>query len=856
MPLGAVSAFFGIRGCMSILHGSQGCATYIRRHMATHYNEPIDIASSSLTEQGTVFGGEKNLIKGLENLIDLYHPEVIGVATTCLAETIGEDVPAIIKHFYETHPNVTAKIISVPSPGYAGTQYEGFFRSLHALVSQTEQNPAPNGKINIISPMLSPADYRYIKSLIAHMGLDAIFLPDLADNLDGVSQKRYNRLPEGGTPISDIALMAGAVKTIEFTALPNPDASPAQHLYEKFGVPFIRLPVPCGLRATDALVRELTALGGIAVEELRSERGRLVDAMVDAHKHSAEARAAIFGEPDFVYSAARMCFENGIVPEVIATGSVCPQLRELLESEANEAAAHAFADPPAILNDCDFDTIEHECKTRGVNIMIGSSDGRRVARRLGIGLIRCAFPIHDQVGGQSVRIVGYKGTQELMQKIANQILLEKEENYRDEQAQKYLSPKKEEPKTAAAAPVFTAWELAEKTRNHPCFTCGSCDNARIHLPIAPKCNIQCNYCVRKYDCANESRPGVTSGVLTPEQAAEKYIRVKKEVENLKVVGIAGPGDALADFELTKQTLRRIRESDPDVTFCLSTNGLMLPVYAQELVELGVSHVTVTINAIDPKIGAKIYSHVDYFGTRFIGEAAASLLLAGQLAGIKYLINRGVVVKVNTVVLKGINDSHIEEVVKKVAELGVYITNIMQLIPVPESSFEHMELVSNRELGLIRKSCEKYVKQMYHCKQCRADAIGTLANDRSIEFRDTEQPAETVIKDKPYRIAVASRSGMTVDTHFGQAEEFYIYDSDGKTARFVEKRTVSKYCTGIDICDDENKIDRIIKTIYDCETVLSLRIGSAPSKKLADAGIKSFCTYELVEPAVLKAVNSK
>ena len=134
MPMGSVSAFYGISKSMSILHGSQGCSTYIRRHMATHYNEPVDIASSSLTEEGTVFGGTKNLLKGLENLIKLYNPEVIGVSTTCLAETIGEDVPAIIKQFKDAHPEVTATIIPVASPGYAGSQYEGFFRALHAIV--------------------------------------------------------------------------------------------------------------------------------------------------------------------------------------------------------------------------------------------------------------------------------------------------------------------------------------------------------------------------------------------------------------------------------------------------------------------------------------------------------------------------------------------------------------------------------------------------------------------------------------------------------------------------------------------------------------------------------------------------
>jgi MoaA/NifB/PqqE/SkfB family radical SAM enzyme len=145
--------------------------------------------------------------------------------------------------------------------------------------------------------------------------------------------------------------------------------------------------------------------------------------------------------------------------------------------------------------------------------------------------------------------------------------------------------------------------LEEKTANHPCFNCGASQkNSRMHLPIAPKCNIQCNYCVRKYDCMNESRPGVTTSVLSPEEAFAKYKLVKEKVENLTVIGIAGPGDALANFDETKKALEMIHEDDPNITFCVSTNGLMLPYHAKELADLNVSHVTVTVNAVDPAIG--------------------------------------------------------------------------------------------------------------------------------------------------------------------------------------------------------------------------------------------------------------
>lgn len=868
MPMGAVSALYGIRGCMSILHGSQGCATYIRRHMATHYNEPVDIASTSLTEHGTVFGGEENLIHGLENLIELYHPEIIGVATTCLAETIGEDIHSIITKFREKNPDSEVKIIHMATAGYGGTQYEGFFAALRAVVSQLDMQSEKNNRINIITPMLSPADDRWLKDLLAEMELPFVLLPDLSDNLDGVSESEYKRLKSGGTALDEIALMAGARHTIELSEFISDSVSPAAYLKERYGVPYTRLPLPVSLRDNDELIALLKALGGKASGALEKQRGRFIDAMVDSHKYSALGRAAVFGEPDFVYSTARLCCENGIVPVVCATGAVCPDLRQRLEKEVRTAADRLLVSDYAIADDADFDMVENLCVKHGVNLMIGSSDGRRIAHKLDIPLIRRAFPIHDRVGGQRMRICGYDGALTLLDDAANALLARQDSGFREDLYKRYYQPSKTEstqPKvdydkfaamSVQFAPLAATAEsrkktIEEKTASYPCYTCGSGTQktARMHLPVAPKCNIQCNYCVRKYDCPNESRPGVTTQVLSPQEAFDKYRAVKAQYPNLTVVGIAGPGDALANFEETSESLRLIREFDPDVTFCLSTNGLMLPFYAQELIDLGVTHVTVTMNTIDPQIGARIYKHVDFMGQRFTGVAGAALLLANQLAGIKYLTERGVVCKINTVVLRGLNEDYIADVAKKAKELDVYMTNIMQLIPVKGSAFECLEQVPLKEINLIRKSCEKYIKQMYHCRQCRADAIGTLDDDRSIAFSGACKTSNA----PTLRFAVASRSGVLVDKHFGQADEFYIYESDGKRAAFVERRSVDKYCAGKEVCDEKtDKITRLLASIEDCAAVLALRIGDAPAKKLEEKGIKVITTYDSIENAVIKA----
>lgn len=266
---------------------------------------------------------------------------------------------------------------------------------------------------------------------------------------------------------------------------------------------------------------------------------------------------------------------------------------------------------------------------------------------------------------------------------------------------------------------------AEKTVSHPCYNGCNHENARIHLPVAPGCNIQCNYCLRKYDCVNESRPGVTTRILSPEEALDRYIQAKKELPNLSVAGIAGPGDALCDFENTKATLKLIREYDKEITFCLSTNGLMLPKYAEELAALGVSHVTVTMNAVDPAISAKIYQYINYEGVKYTGEKAASILLQNQLVGLNRLIRMGMVCKVNIVVLKGINDLHIPEIVQTVKDLGCYIVNIMPFIPVEGSIFAHLPKTTPEEIKKLRDECGETILQMHHCRQCRADAVGCL-----------------------------------------------------------------------------------------------------------------------------------
>ncbi|MBP2316506.1 nitrogenase cofactor biosynthesis protein NifB [Azospirillum soli] len=293
-----------------------------------------------------------------------------------------------------------------------------------------------------------------------------------------------------------------------------------------------------------------------------------------------------------------------------------------------------------------------------------------------------------------------------------------------------------------------AEDIEAKVARHPCYSAKAHGSfARMHVPVAPACNIQCNYCNRKYDCSNESRPGVTSERLTPEQAARKVVEVAAQMPQLSVVGIAGPGDPLAKPAAVFETLERIREALPTITPCLSTNGLVLADHIGTLKELGVGHVTITINAIDPDIAARIYPWVYFDGKRHEGRAGAAILLERQREGMKAAVAAGMLIKINSVMIPGINDEHLVAVNRAITAWGAFMHNIMPLISAPEHG-THFGLTGQREptaqeLEALRARCAGPVKLMRHCRKCRADAIGFLGEDRHAEFANTSLSVQDI-----------------------------------------------------------------------------------------------------------------
>lgn len=438
--------------------------------------------------------------------------------------------------------------------------------------------------------------------------------------------------------------------------------------------------------------------------------------------------------------------------------------------------------------------------------------------------------------------------------------------------------------------------IRQKVFNHPCYSEQAHHHfARMHVAVAPACNIQCNYCNRKYDCANESRPGVVSEVLHPEQAIKKVIAVAAAIPQMTVVGIAGPGDPLANPERTFATFRGIAEYAPDIKLCVSTNGLSLPQHAEELSRHNIDHVTITINTLDDEIGAEIYPWVFWNHKRIRGRAAARILIEQQQRGLEMLTERGVLVKVNSVMIPGVNDSHLQEVSRVVKSKGAFLHNVMPLIAEPEHGTYYGVMgqpsPTAQELQALQDACAGDMNMMRHCRQCRADAVGLLGEDRGAEFTldkieamefDYEEIrarraavqsaiAEEMNKPKvqvatvslaalkrgaaatpPVLMAVASKGGNVVNQHFGHATEFLVYEASSNGVRFVGTRRTDQYCVGSDHCDEgEDKLALAITALDGCRAVLCARIGITPWEALEAAGIKpdSGHAMEPIEEAV-------
>jgi nitrogen fixation protein NifB len=422
----------------------------------------------------------------------------------------------------------------------------------------------------------------------------------------------------------------------------------------------------------------------------------------------------------------------------------------------------------------------------------------------------------------------------------------------------------------------TTAEAALKLGTHPCFNQEARHtHARIHLPVAPRCNMQCNYCNRKYSCVNESRPGVTCAILTPGQSIEYLRKYTQKVSNLSVVGIAGPGDPFACASETLETLKMVKARFPHLLLCVASNGLNLFPYVDELADVGLSHVTVTVNAVDPAIGARFYKWMMVDGNRYEGMEAAALLWERQRRSIHALAEKGVVVKINTIYTPGINDAHIEQVAKTVSVLGATILNIMPLLPTANTPFATIKEPEKKAVQQARALAGRYLPQMTHCSRCRADAAGLIGEEnsqRNIELLQisAQLPEQTDASlnlpvldagnglpmtlspqlrlaptiERPY-VAVASRDGLFVNQHLGEASQVRIYKPLERRSTLVDIRNIASEAGG------SARWLSMIDKLTDCCGILVSGAGAVPRKIFAHHGI----TVAIVEGVIDEALKA-
>ncbi len=426
-PLGASLAFRGVEGTMPFLHGSQGCATYMRRYIISHFNEPMDIASSSLGENNAIFGGGPNLKMGLNNVIKKFNPQLIGIASTCLTETIGDDLPMIINEFKRESTDHSSLPVLVPvsTPSYSGTHMEGFHTTVKAILKTLVSEVGSENRLNILPGFISPADIRHLKEIFLDWQIQATILPDISETLDGPALAEHELIPHGGTKIEHIRNMGKAKASIEFGRTILDKDSGGLLLKEQCLIPNHRLGIPIGLRETDRFFAALSRLSGRPVpSKYAEERGRLIDALADGHKYIFGKKVIIYGEEDLVIGLTSFLAEIGITPVLCASGGKSGKLKTAIE----EISGDLLIEQPEIYEGIDFYEIEQRAASLTPDLLIGNSKGYQISRKMNIPLIRLGFPIHDRLGGQRILHIGYRGAQQLFDQLANAFLDKKQED--------------------------------------------------------------------------------------------------------------------------------------------------------------------------------------------------------------------------------------------------------------------------------------------------------------------------------------------------------------------------------------------------------------------------------------------
>ncbi|MEB3883864.1 nitrogenase molybdenum-iron protein subunit beta [Lyngbya sp. CCY1209] len=426
-PIGAMYAALGIHNCLPHSHGSQGCCSYHRSHLTRHYKEPVMAATSSFTEGSAVFGGGANLRQAFTTMYKLYNPDVIAINTTCLSETIGDDIPSLIDESRESGLIPDGKVvIHANTPSYVGTHITGWSNMTKAMVTYLAEKDSPKNQINLIPGYVEPSDTRHLKRLLKELGVESVVFPDTSDVVDTPQTGEFHMYPKGGTTVEALKTTGDSIKTLALGPVASKAA--AEELKNKCDVDYDLLDLPIGIAATDRFIQAVMEATGVEpTESLTDDRGRLVDIMTDWQQYLYNKRVAVSGDPDQVVPLTEFLVSCGAKPVYVITGTTSRyfenRCQEILKDWVPEAIVKA---------DADMFYLHQLIKNEPVDLLITNVYGKHIARAEDIPLVRFGWPILDRVGHSYFPSVGYRGSMHLLSTIINTILDRKDRDDPDE----------------------------------------------------------------------------------------------------------------------------------------------------------------------------------------------------------------------------------------------------------------------------------------------------------------------------------------------------------------------------------------------------------------------------------------
>jgi nitrogenase molybdenum-iron protein beta chain len=421
-PIGAMYAALGIHNCLPHSHGSQGCCSYHRSTLTRHYKEPVMASTSSFTEGASVFGGQANLVEAINNIFTIYNPDVIAVHTTCLSETIGDDVPQIVSKAKEEGKVPAGKyVIHTNTPSYVGSHVTGFANMTRSMVNYfSESTGVSKNQINVIPGWVEPSDMREIKRITGLMGIKTVLFPDTSDVLDTPLTGKHQFYPKGGVTIPELISTGDSIATIALGPFASGPA--AEALDAKCKVPCQIMELPIGLWGTDRFIDALRKTAGVIVPDaLNDERGRLIDMITDMHQYFYRKKVALFGDPDQLIALAEFLVSLDMIPVHIVTGTPGQKFEQRMREILKEVA------PDANIKQAGDSFLLHQwIKNEPVDLLIGNTYGKYIARDEDIPFLRYGFPILDRVGHSYFPSVGYVGAMRLAEKILT-ILMDRQD---------------------------------------------------------------------------------------------------------------------------------------------------------------------------------------------------------------------------------------------------------------------------------------------------------------------------------------------------------------------------------------------------------------------------------------------